>query len=143
MSTLADRVNQRMAELGLRQIDLARKAKLSPPSISQWRSGHTKTISGENLHRAAAALHCNPRWLATGEGTMLPEERLDHRVSEPDPAGFASITDPLVTEAISLFRALDRRGKKEALQWLRGYSAGAKREPIHGGNSEMASSARA
>jgi transcriptional regulator with XRE-family HTH domain len=70
MSTLAERINQRMNDLKLTQAELARQAKVKPPSVAQWRNGHTKTLSGDVLLRTATVLSCFPQWLATGVGPM-------------------------------------------------------------------------
>lgn len=42
------------------QTELARACKVSPPSVSDWESGKTRMIDGENLVRAAAALGVTP-----------------------------------------------------------------------------------
>jgi hypothetical protein len=36
--------------------------------VTQWENGETKTLEGENLVKAAAALSVDPLWLATGKG---------------------------------------------------------------------------
>lgn len=121
MSSLADRVNQRMEHLALRQVDLARLSQVKPASVAQWRNGRTKEISGETLLLAAAALKCSPKWLATGLGPVGPEE--------PPPEGHCAREpelyklDALAREALKMFQALPPIGQAEAIDYLKYLSA--------------------
>lgn len=124
MSSLADRVSQRMAALALRQIDLARAAQVKPSSVAQWRNGRTKEISGETLLLAAAALQCSPKWLATGVGPISPSTAAQ---AEHSSDASATQLDAASKEALRLFQALNKAGKEEALTVLR-YVA-AKHQP--------------
>lgn len=54
------------------QADLARAARIKPPSVSDWFTGRTKTLRGETLLAVASALRVNPEWLNTGRGPMRP-----------------------------------------------------------------------
>lgn len=69
MNTLADRLTAAMAAKGLRPADLARAAQVKPPSVSDWLTGRTKSIKGENLLRISRALEVDPSWLAHGLGS--------------------------------------------------------------------------
>lgn len=51
---------------------LARACRVKGPSVSDWLSGKTQTLEGENLLNAARFLNVSPEWLATGRG---PRER--------------------------------------------------------------------
>lgn len=107
--------------------ELARAVKVKPPSVSDWLSGETKTIKGENLLRAAQALQCTPQWLATGLGPMALDPA--QRFQQPQPAReetVSYITDKLIEEAVSILQFLDPPSRREALQWLRGFAAGRK-----------------
>jgi len=53
---LGDRIKRYRKELGMSQADLARKAKVSAPYISELESGQGKRPSGEILLRLADAL---------------------------------------------------------------------------------------
>lgn len=68
MTTLSDRLKTAMAAKGLRPADLARAAQVKPPSVSDWLSGKTKSIKGDNLLRVARTLDVDPTWLAHGVG---------------------------------------------------------------------------
>lgn len=53
---------------------LARAAKITPASVSQWFDGGTKSIKGDALLRAAKYLGVSPGWIASGSGSMLGQE---------------------------------------------------------------------
>lgn len=58
------------------QAGLARYAEVRPPSVNDWVSGKTKTMSSDVLFRVADYFGVDARWLATGEGqdrTDLPD----------------------------------------------------------------------
>lgn len=73
MNTLADRLRYAMEVLPpkkIKGVDLARAVGVKPPSVSDWLSGKSKTMEGENLLRAAKFLGVKPIWLATGSGDL-------------------------------------------------------------------------
>lgn len=67
-----DRLTQRLKETGLTQSELAKRIGVSKTTITFWKTGVNK-LSGENLMALAKALRCSARWLATGEGSAVPE----------------------------------------------------------------------
>lgn len=72
MNTLAERLRYSMEVLPskkIKGIELARAVGVKPPSVSDWLSGKSKTMEGENLVRAAKFLNVNATWLATGNGS--------------------------------------------------------------------------
>ncbi len=72
MKTLAERLRYAMEVIPLKKIkgvDLARAVGVKPPSVSDWLSGKSKTMEGENLLKASKFLGVNPHWLATGYGS--------------------------------------------------------------------------
>ncbi|WP_286237953.1 S24 family peptidase [Neptuniibacter halophilus] len=62
-----ERIQQRMAELGLKSVDIVNRTQLSKGAISQWLNGHTKP-RGKNLDLLAEVLRCTPEWLQFGVG---------------------------------------------------------------------------
>jgi transcriptional regulator with XRE-family HTH domain len=54
--------------------DLARAVGVKPPSVSDWLSGKSQSLKGENLKRAASKLSVNAAWLSLGEGPMRGSE---------------------------------------------------------------------
>lgn len=71
MRTLAERLRYAMEVLPpkkIKGVDLARAVGVKPPSVSDWLSGKSKTMEGENLLKAAKYLGVSPVWLATGKG---------------------------------------------------------------------------
>jgi len=84
MTTLADRLKLAMAEKQVRPADLARAAQVKPPSVSDWLSGATKSLKGDNLLRVARVLGVEPSWLAHGVGSSRAPSHLTAR--EPEAA---------------------------------------------------------
>ncbi|ENV53925.1 transcriptional regulator [Acinetobacter baylyi] len=71
MKTLAERLKYAMEILPpkkIKGVELARVVGVKPPSVSDWLSGKSRSMEGENLLRAAKFLDVNPVWLATGTG---------------------------------------------------------------------------
>jgi len=71
MKTLAERLRYAMEVLPpkkIKGVELARAVGVKPPSVSDWLSGKSKTMEGENLLKASSFLGVNPSWLATGTG---------------------------------------------------------------------------
>lgn len=64
-ATFADRVNKRMAELGLTQQSLAERAGMSQAAVYKIASGKTKET--KKITQLALALDVDLHWLATGE----------------------------------------------------------------------------
>lgn len=78
MKTLAERLKYAMEVLPSKKIkgvELARAVGVKPPSVSDWLSGKSKTMEGENLLRAAKHLNVNPVWLATGGGEIKTDQK--------------------------------------------------------------------
>lgn len=72
MKTLAERIAHAMKTSGLTQADLTRATGAKGSSVSNWLSGRTKNLKGDNLVSAAAALGVNSNWLASGKGPIYP-----------------------------------------------------------------------
>lgn len=72
MSTLAERLRERIAEVGVTQAQLARHTGAKEPSVTKWLNGQTKNLKGRNLVKAAEFLRVSEAWLADGVG---PKER--------------------------------------------------------------------
>lgn len=79
MNTLAERLRYAMDILPpkkIKGVDLARAVGVKPPSVSDWLSGKSKTMEGENLLRVAKHLNVNPLWLANGTGSPSVDEKI-------------------------------------------------------------------
>jgi|TARA_R110002033_G_scaffold170862_1_gene214544 transcriptional regulator with XRE-family HTH domain len=63
-----ERIKERRKELGLNQPDVAKAAGVKVPSVSQWETGSTKSISGLPLAGVARILKTNSTWILTGRG---------------------------------------------------------------------------
>lgn len=68
MTTLADRIRTERKTNKLTQEKLGEIVGVGKSSVSQWESGLTKQLVGENLLKTAKALKVNPDWLSTGKG---------------------------------------------------------------------------
>ena len=75
MSLLSDRIKLALDEAGLDQSALSRIVGVSTVAVNGWCTGSTKTIKGENLLKAAAALKVTPEWLSSGRGSMRTSEK--------------------------------------------------------------------
>lgn len=85
MNSLADRLRYAMEVLPTKKIkgvDLARAVGVKPPSVSDWLSGKSKTMEGENLLRAANYLKVDPTWLATGIGKAIQDQTVIANIPE-------------------------------------------------------------
>lgn len=72
MSTLKDRLEEALKESKITKTAIWKACGLSSGAVSQWFSGATQKIEGENLLNAARVLGVNPEWLASGKGKMKP-----------------------------------------------------------------------
>ncbi|HEM7310211.1 XRE family transcriptional regulator [Acinetobacter baumannii] len=84
MNTLAERLRYAMEVLPpkkIKGVDLARAVGVKPPSVSDWLSGKSKTMEGENLLKASKFLGVNPNWLATGNGSPTNNNIVDDQLS--------------------------------------------------------------
>lgn len=76
MSTLQTRLKIAMeGPPKIRAVDLAKSCGVSAPAVSEWLSGATKKLAGDNLMRAARYLDVSPDWLASGKGPMRPQRK--------------------------------------------------------------------
>ncbi len=95
METLQERLNKAVAAqpTEITQTVLAERCGIRQASVSDWFTGKTKSLRGDNLMKVAAFLKVSPRWLGQGAGSMWPssaesvelinsplyEEKLTHR----------------------------------------------------------------
>ena len=97
MSLLSDRIKLALTEAGLDQSELARLVGVSSVAVNGWCTGSTKTIKGDNLLKAAAALRVTPEWLSSGKGSMRCAEPSAHYSIEKahEPADIGDFLDLL------------------------------------------------
>lgn len=70
MDTWHKRLQFAREEAGLRPTDVATKIKVSNATVSDWESGETKKIEGDNLLNVCELLNISPRWLLYKKGGM-------------------------------------------------------------------------
>ncbi|MNR93506.1 putative HTH-type transcriptional regulator [compost metagenome] len=78
LKTLADRLKYAMEILPpkkIKGVELARAVGVKPPSVSDWLSGKSKTMEGENLLKASKFLGVNANWLASGNGSPKEDKQ--------------------------------------------------------------------
>jgi len=68
MNTLAIRLLNALTVRKKTPADLSRAVGRSESAVSQWLSGETKSMRGDNLLETSAFLSCSPQWLASGKG---------------------------------------------------------------------------
>lgn len=66
MQTIADRINERMKGLGIKQADIMRATNAGRATISSWVNGSTEP-SAKYLPKLAEVLKCNSDWLVGGQ----------------------------------------------------------------------------
>lgn len=84
MKTLAERLRYAMEILPTKKIkgvELARAVGVKPPSVSDWLSGKSKTMEGENLLKASKFLGVSPNWLASGNGSPTDQGDIELEIS--------------------------------------------------------------
>lgn len=133
MTTLKTRLEQALADMPEPRpiaADLARAAKVRPPSVSDWFTGKTKSLRGESLLAVARLLNVNPEWLNTGRGPMRPASNVTnpvYRVTEPGAAWDASSEIELLDARGScgggsiVWEMQDRAPLIKEPQWFRRY----------------------
>lgn len=82
--SMIDRLLSAMKELGVKQVEVAKKVGIAPSSLSQFISG-ARNPSDRTIADIARALNINEEWLRTGNGSM--------RIQTPD-----SLSDRLAQE---------------------------------------------
>lgn len=140
MSTLQERVKNRMKAMGINNAQLAAACNVKPPTSFNWASGKTKNIKGEPLLLAAKALGVSPEWLATGHGPMneIAGGTSSHIAAEPSVTYLPEKkADALTQELLDLFAMLDTPSKREWLANLKGFVAG-RRPHSHGATPAVA-----
>jgi phage repressor protein C with HTH and peptisase S24 domain len=91
MSTLKERLEEAIAEAGVTKTAIWKACGLSSGAVSQWFSGSTQNLDGENLLNASKVLGVNPEWLATGKGRM---KHIDAQISPPSHQAMGDISSP-------------------------------------------------
>jgi len=75
--TIADRVKEKRAELGLTQAELARNVGISQQSLQKIEDGRTQ--NPRKLLNLSKALNCNPEWLQLGTTSEIRENTSTYR----------------------------------------------------------------
>lgn len=76
------RIRTLRVALGLRQKELAKKAGISQPALSQIESGATKVLKGPTILAIAKILDADPEWINTGKNAPVAPQQLSVPESE-------------------------------------------------------------
>jgi transcriptional regulator with XRE-family HTH domain len=69
--TLADRLTFLISDLGIKQLDFARRIKFAQSYVSMVLSGEKTTPSPRFLEAVCREFSVNPEWLKTGKGEIF------------------------------------------------------------------------
>jgi phage repressor protein C with HTH and peptisase S24 domain len=73
--SLQERINQLFEENPDKsQSDLSRFVGVSRATVSDWRSGKTKSINSENAFKTGTFFNVSPEWLVTGKDRLRPQK---------------------------------------------------------------------
>ena len=125
-NTLSERLKKAMAgPPKAKGTDLARAAGVATASVSDWKTGKSKSMDGPHLIAVAEFLGVRAKWLAEGVGPMKPDNYTIPRAEEPSVVAMPKRKqDKLTEELLSLFSQLDTASKQEVLSNLRGFVSG-------------------
>jgi len=124
-TTLQDRVNKRLQQLGLRETDVAKLAGVNRSFLHDVLRGRSKRPNPEKLSRVATALKVDLHWLLTGLGNAQGSTPFDDGADEdfiaipyvearPSMGGGAVVEEPVETGRDFHFRRAWIRDKLRA-----------------------------
>lgn len=80
--TPGERIRALRETKGWTQVQLAKRASVAQPSLSQIETGDTRSLRGQTLMGLAKALEVNPHWILTGRDTPVEPQPLTVEESE-------------------------------------------------------------
>lgn len=101
------RLTQARTAKNIKKIHFARMVGVSPATITQWETGVTKEIKGENLTRVCRILGISPGWLLHKEGEVEPP-KVDQAISRID---HIQRVDAREADLLDIWRSTDEDGK--------------------------------
>lgn len=123
ISSLAERLKEAMS--GPKKVTgaaLAKACGIKPPSVSDWLSGKSKSMDGNNLIDASELLGVRAKWLIKGIGPKFPDHYATGSVvSDTDAPDIQPkpTYDAWVLEAIGILQRLDEADRRAAVINLR------------------------
>ena len=94
--TIGQRIKLAREAAGLKQSDLAEKAKTQWQQVSRWERDQS-TPRAKSVKALCEALSLSPRWLLSGEGPMYASPLDAYANSVPDPPSCAAEDAPYQT----------------------------------------------
>jgi DNA-binding Xre family transcriptional regulator len=127
MTTLAERIKEAMkGPPKVSGVELAAACGITPTSVSDWKTGKSKTIEGSNLLAASKCLNVRPEWLANGIGAKRPDvyPRANHIVNDTVVAypTVSQQADKWIMEATAILKKLKPSHREGAVAVLRVYT---------------------
>lgn len=120
MKTLGERIRELRKSKKLTQEQLGAAIGTTKSSVSQWESGLTKKMDGENLARLAKFFGVSAFWLSTGEGGSNENVKLSEftNVTEFNPKQLRKV--PLISniQAGVWREAIDNYHVNDAEDWV-------------------------
>lgn len=89
------------------QAELARAVGVRAPSVNDWLTGKTKSLSGPNLLKVARYFEVRPDWLGMGRGPMLDEESTEHIAEPQDEWPFSTSAEDIRALNVDQLQTLD------------------------------------
>lgn len=71
----SDRIRKAVAASGLKQNELARRVGVTPAAVNNWINRGAHDLRSDVLFALAAVSGMSPRWLATGDGPELSDDK--------------------------------------------------------------------
>lgn len=97
---------------------LAAACGVSQPSVSEWRTGETKSIEGRNLLAAAEFLGVRPKWLAEGVGPKYPDPMPHQPRFEERRANYEAQSWPFKTVTHQQYSLLDDELRQDVEKYV-------------------------
>lgn len=109
---VARRVSDALAASGLKQVQLARRLKVTQPTVHGWVNG-THGITWANVRRIARALRVSPGWIAFGS-----DEESERAAQDAEELAF-----------LRMFREKDDDSRASLLMYLSKLPGGRRESP--------------
>lgn len=106
MESIGERIVAILDALGLKKIDMARRLKISSPSVTTMCNGKTKP-SGQTITMICNEFNVNEHWLRTGEGEMFIKQSRNEQISAFVQNAMSSESDNFKKRFISMLAQLD------------------------------------
>lgn len=105
MDTWHVRLTRAREKAGLSKAELARRVKVSGPTVTDWEKGEIQALDAINMLRICDALDCTPHWLMFGKA--------DHHAGVNDSPG--TYLSPRHQKLLDLFDGLTSAQQEQVI----------------------------